>query len=117
MRRNVGSGEKRRLWLSAAGACAVLVGLLQGPSSVYAAANPIRPPASHSTAAVKLPPSSGEPAPTQPKPVKIGERPDLRGRFSSTRLNQQCTIKCFAIWKRSLTRPGFHLSPNSILER
>src|SRR5258708_37912628 len=36
---------------------------------------------------------------------------------SSTRLNQQCTIKCFAIWKRSLTRPGFHLSPNSILDR
>src|SRR5436305_4953207 len=36
---------------------------------------------------------------------------------SSTRLNQQCTIKCYTIWKRSLTRPRFHLSPNSILER
>src|SRR5260370_21365728 len=35
---------------------------------------------------------------------------------SSTRLNQQCTIKCFPIWRRSLTTPGFHLSPDSVLD-
>jgi hypothetical protein len=93
MRRNTPrSGKKRRLWLAVAGVNAVVTALLQAPSSVYAATNPVRPPASHSAAPVKLPPVSGEPAAKQPKKLAVGEQPDRRTRFSSTRFNADHTL-------------------------
>jgi hypothetical protein len=93
MRRNTpGSVKKRRLWLAVAMVSVVLATLLQWPSSVYAAANPVRPAASRSTAPVKLPLASGEPAPKQPKKLPAGEQPDLRTRFSSTRYNADHTF-------------------------
>jgi TGF-beta propeptide len=66
---------------------AVLATVLQGPASAFAATNPVRLPAGHSTAPVKLPASSGEPASKQPRKLPVGEQPDLRTRFSSTRYN------------------------------
>src|SRR5215469_4949265 len=93
MRRNTSrSGRKKRLWLAVAALSAVLTALLQAPSSVYAATNPIRPPASHSAAPVKLPPASGEPAAKQPRKLPVGEQPDRRTRFSSTRFNADHTF-------------------------
>jgi RHS repeat-associated protein len=71
---------------------AVLAALLQGPASVYAATNPVRPPASHSPAPVKLPASSGEPAPMQPKRLQVGEQPSLRTQHSATRYNADHTL-------------------------
>src|SRR5215472_7033632 len=82
---NRAASGRAALWLAMAAVGAVLAGLLQEPASVYAATNPVRPPASHTPAPVKLPPSSGEPAPKQPKKLLVGDQPDLRTRFSSTR--------------------------------
>src|SRR6266699_2823142 len=93
MRRNrVVSRHVRRLWLAVAMTSAVLATLLQGPASVFAATNPVRSPVGHAAAPVKLPPSSGEPAPEQPKRLSVGEQPDLRTRFSSTRYNADHTF-------------------------
>lgn len=75
----------------------VLAGpLLQGPSPVFAAWAAAHPPASqasgHNTVPVKLPASSGEPAAKQPKKLTVGEQPDRRTRYSSTRYNADHTF-------------------------
>src|SRR5262245_40199264 len=93
MRRNrAASRHVRRLWLAIAMVSVVLAALLQGPSSVFAMALPVRPPTGHTAAPVKLPPSSGEPAPEQPKKLSVGEQPDRRTRYSSTRYNADHTF-------------------------
>src|SRR5215469_7342157 len=93
MRRNrVVLRHVRRPWLAIVLVSAVLATLLQGPSSVFAATNPVRLPVRHGPAPVKLPPSSGEPATTQPKRPSVGEQPDRRTRFSSTRYNADHTF-------------------------
>ena len=81
------SGRRIRLWLAAGMLSAILSTVLQASSSVFAITNPVRPPAGHATAPVKLPASSGEPASRQPKKLSVGEQPDLRTRYSSTRYN------------------------------
>jgi len=69
--------------------------LLQGPSTAFgawAAAHPLTRASGRTTAPVKLPPSSGEPAATQPKKLTLGEQPDRRTRYSSTRYNADHTF-------------------------
>jgi RHS repeat-associated protein len=85
--KGVRSGRRIRLWIAAATLAGILCTALQASSSVFAMANPVRPPAGPATAAVKLPPSSGEPASRQPRKRPVGEQPDLGTRFSSTRYN------------------------------
>ena len=86
------SRHVRRLWLAIAMMSMVLAALLQGPSSVFAATVPVRPPAGHAAAPVKLPPSSGEPAAKQPPHLTVGEQPDRRTRTSTTRYNADHTF-------------------------
>src|SRR5215469_15829797 len=86
------SRHVRRPWLAIVLISAVLATLLQGPSSVFAATNPVRLPVRHGPAPVKLPPSSGEPAPKQPERLSVGEQPDRRSRYSSTRYNADHTF-------------------------
>src|SRR5207302_11447676 len=93
MRRNgVASGNMKRLWLAIAVVGAVITSLLQAPASVYAATNPVRPATAQGPAPVKLPASSGEPAARQPKQPVVGEQPERRTRFSSTRYNADHTF-------------------------
>jgi hypothetical protein len=77
-----------RLLLAIITVCAALAAPLQGPASVFAATSPVRPPGGHvAPAPVKLPPSSGEPVTRQPNRPSVGEQPDRRTRYSTTRYN------------------------------
>src|SRR5215471_15034851 len=68
---------------------------LEGPSSAFAASAAAHPPGQanlRTPAPVKLPPSSGEPAAKQPKKLSIGEQPERRTRYSSTRYDANHTF-------------------------
>jgi RHS repeat-associated protein len=96
MRRNgVVTSHVGRMWLAAMLVAAVVAAPLQGSASVFAATNPVRStghPGPSTSAPVKLPPSSGEPAPNQPRGRSAGEQADLRTRFSSTVYNPDHTF-------------------------
>src|SRR5262252_10802044 len=70
--------------------------LLQGPSTAFGAWAASHPPPSQAsgpkTAPVKLPTSSGEPAAKQPKKLSMGEQPERRTRYSSTRYDANHTF-------------------------
>ena len=92
MKGKAASAHLRRTLLAATLAGVVVGAQLPASSSGFAAPRPPTQAGARTTAPVKLPPSSGEPAAKQPKKLTVGEQPDRRTRHSSTRYNADHTF-------------------------